>query len=757
MLTVKAWKGASFQVAIDLGATVVELKRIIAEARPEFVVEQQKLIWYGQILKDPATLASFNIKPEHFIVVMVSKASTLSVPTPACATAGPLYCRVCHKHEGALPEGRKMLRCTKCHDAVYCSVDCQRTDWKVHKTCCTAATSRGSSQDGEAQPGPSKKRRLQYSSELSPEASELLGVSVSYLEGEFMEAVRSIFGGNSQITFYEINAAMLLGEGPRVVILTLPRGSCKCKVGDQLLQGAGDDEVRARVIRVEGCEVHMVETGTNYDPRKGFDLQRRIRVRGTDLGVAEALYPLSRSRAPGKSWPLGLGVPCPRDGRKNASLVDALFFIGMRHHVGRSCAYLSWAWSYTAQTVVSALAQWCEDTCRPKGDTYVWICALNNNQYRVQEQKDTSPVPFNEFQQIFTKRITDIGLVVPLLDSWQCPHYTKRLWCDLELARAVQLQVPCEIILPPSQSTDFNKAIRQEFDKHFFDRIWRSLGSIKVQDAKATTPEDTDNILKIVRGVGPEVLNDVIRKTLRQWVLERVSIGQPLALFVVLSEFGLLQEALQVAQRVLARTPENVPDFAIALGNVAAGHRALDNHEIALEMDEKALDHIRRTLRNDHPEIGRSMGNLAVAYNRLGRYQRSLQLHTELLAFFRGCNPRDDRDIAQTIGNLACCYNQIGNPEEAMRWHTQARELYIQLCGTDQHPEVAVHMFNVAKCQLELASLDDIHCRARAAAARVGAAQRLLTGCLAIQKRFLPEDHPAIARTERGLEQARRW
>ena len=38
---------------------------------------------------------------------------------------------------GRVPEGRR-LRCSICRKAYYCSTECQRIDWSVHKGECTA-------------------------------------------------------------------------------------------------------------------------------------------------------------------------------------------------------------------------------------------------------------------------------------------------------------------------------------------------------------------------------------------------------------------------------------------------------------------------------------------------------------------------------------------------------------------------------------------------------------------------------------------
>lgn len=65
------------------------------------------------------------------------------VDTPFDLLAGTLStniegCRVCGAKKTA--EGKALLKCGKCQDAKYCSVECQRADWKQHKHTCKRQT-----------------------------------------------------------------------------------------------------------------------------------------------------------------------------------------------------------------------------------------------------------------------------------------------------------------------------------------------------------------------------------------------------------------------------------------------------------------------------------------------------------------------------------------------------------------------------------------------------------------------------------------
>lgn len=89
-VTIKTVKGEKFVVEIDDNANVADLKESIAEAKSEFSVESQKLIFAGKILQDGAAINEIGLKPDSFIAAMVSSAkpkAETSAVAPAVAAA----------------------------------------------------------------------------------------------------------------------------------------------------------------------------------------------------------------------------------------------------------------------------------------------------------------------------------------------------------------------------------------------------------------------------------------------------------------------------------------------------------------------------------------------------------------------------------------------------------------------------------------------------------------------------------------------
>jgi len=88
-LTVKPIKGGNFEVEAEEQATVETLKKIIAEAKPDFPADLQKLIYSGRILKDEDVVGQIGVKAGEFIVVMAAKAKAPAAPAAPAATPSP--------------------------------------------------------------------------------------------------------------------------------------------------------------------------------------------------------------------------------------------------------------------------------------------------------------------------------------------------------------------------------------------------------------------------------------------------------------------------------------------------------------------------------------------------------------------------------------------------------------------------------------------------------------------------------------------
>jgi tetratricopeptide (TPR) repeat protein len=103
---------------------------------------------------------------------------------------------------------------------------------------------------------------------------------------------------------------------------------------------------------------------------------------------------------------------------------------------------------------------------------------------------------------------------------------------------------------------------------------------------------------------------------------------------------ALLEEALAMQRRLL---PEDHPDIATSLNNLANCHESQGEYGKAVLLHEEALAMQRRLLPEDHPDIATSLNNLASCHESQGEYGKAVLLHEEALAMRGGCCRRTTR------------------------------------------------------------------------------------------------------------------
>mmetsp|Transcript_9948 Transcript_9948/g.8893 ORF Transcript_9948/g.8893 Transcript_9948/m.8893 type:complete len:406 (-) Transcript_9948:64-1281(-) len=88
-LAIKTLKGDLFHIEAELTDTVLNLKEKIQQDKSDFVVDKQKLIHAGKVLKDTQSIGELGIKDTDFIVCMVSK-EPAAKPVPKAPTPAPI-------------------------------------------------------------------------------------------------------------------------------------------------------------------------------------------------------------------------------------------------------------------------------------------------------------------------------------------------------------------------------------------------------------------------------------------------------------------------------------------------------------------------------------------------------------------------------------------------------------------------------------------------------------------------------------------
>lgn len=166
-------------------------------------------------------------------------------------------------------------------------------------------------------------------------------------------------------------------------------------------------------------------------------------------------------------------------------------------------------------TMVSALRRWVSKADIDPEQTFIWICFFVNNQYRLLLEQ--SVLGSEDLGEVFAARLQQCGRVLVLLDSFKEPLYVQRVWCVYETFQATKHNVPLEVILPETAFAD----LQHHLQKGRIDEIKKSLTDIRVEDAKAWSKDDEENIKREIREtIGYGKVDDAVQSFLSSWMVD---------------------------------------------------------------------------------------------------------------------------------------------------------------------------------------------------------------------------------------------
>lgn len=202
---------------------------------------------------------------------------------------------------------------------------------------------------------------------------------------------------------------------------------------------------------------------------------------------------------------------CPRDGLQGCSFVDTLPKIWKQ----QATHVLSWTWSYKLSLFISALRLWQEKEELEPEDTFLWICAFCNNNYRIFEEKTKHGS--EDLEKRFEERLRRTGHMVAMLDSWHRPVYLTRLWALYEQYTAQFLDIKITFILPPKHDETFSTNIKKDTKK-----IVDGLKIIDSQNAQASSFVDQMRLMQEIRGaIGFDRVNQKVKDNLMKWLKDK--------------------------------------------------------------------------------------------------------------------------------------------------------------------------------------------------------------------------------------------
>lgn len=116
---------------------------------------------------------------------------------------------------------------------------------------------------------------------------------------------------------------------------------------------------------------------------------------------------------------------------------------------------------------------------------------------------------------VFADRLRKVGNMIILLDTYDSPLYTTRVWCIFEVYTSTVCNIHVDVTLPEASKVEFYKKLTQGD----FSGIAASLTSIDAESAVASYHADEDAIKSLIqRTTGFNVVNETVKSALTKWL-----------------------------------------------------------------------------------------------------------------------------------------------------------------------------------------------------------------------------------------------
>lgn len=188
-----------------------------------------------------------------------------------------------------------------------------------------------------------------------------------------------------------------------------------------------------------------------------------------------------------------------------------------------------------------------------------------------------------------------------------------------------------------------------------------------------------------------------------------------------------LNKGLSLSRR---RLPQNHPDIAAALNNLAVLYKFLGRYNEAEPLYTEVLLILSKFLPKNDPILAITLNNLAELYQVQEKYKEAELLYKNALDIDLKSLPASYLNLATHLNNLGGLYQAQGRYSEAEPLYTEGLSIIRQILLPD-HPQLARHLNNLAGLYQ--------------AQGRYSEAESLYTEALAIDRQSLVSNHPYLA------------
>ena len=189
----------------------------------------------------------------------------------------------------------------------------------------------------------------------------------------------------------------------------------------------------------------------------------------------------------------------------------------------------------------------------------------------------------------------------------------------------------------------------------------------------------------------------------------------------------LMERALEVREKTLAREDPLVADALQALGNI---YRNKADYDKADPLFRRALAIREKVLGEEHPDAAASLNSLAGLYRERGDYDKAEPLYRRALAVRENVLGAGHPDVAASLDGLARLYRAKGDYGNAEPLYRRALAIREKAQGPE-HPDLATPLNNLALLYWDKGDY--------------GKVEPLYRRALAIREKAQGPDHPDLA------------
>jgi len=402
-------------------------------------------------------------------------------------------------------------------------------------------------------------------------------------------------------------------------------------------------------------------------------------------GVDPDYYELQRELLIGSNA-RGYGKTCPRDGQMHCSYVDALG----ASSTGPATLVVSWCWQYTLQTVANTLVQWCKSKGFDTASTYVWQCALCNNQFRLQEGEETDGAEvIPEILSSVQDRIRRTGHVLAIVSPWHNPIYNKRAWTIFEFWTALSTEnCKIDMAMPAADLAELRSKTLT------IQSVRSAFKDLHLEKSESSKAEDKHAIMNFLH---PQNVDLAVTLRLRQCCIElaaaemesRISAGTEVAgdeaaacyqLSQMLAWIGNFARALAVLEECNRHCVSNgfgtsLEQAVLQLG-IAEVHLAQGKYSEATNAASAAIGMYTQVGMNHLEGAAKCMVVEGAAHGAEGRDSKALELFGSAKNILESCGCSESTHYALLLARMGACYNSQGDETQALHFFVAAMETF---------------------------------------------------------------------------------